>query len=91
MNMNLLEMNDAKVTFGSTATVRDLETGEIETFTLVSPSQADIAMNRISSTTPLAHAIYGRGAGDEVEVLAPGGAIRLLIEAVRSEPDDDYG
>lgn len=90
--MNMLELNDAKVTIGSTVTVRDLETGEREVYTLTPPGQADIAHNRISSVTPIAHAIYGRRAGDEVEVAAPGGAVRLIIESVQpEESSSEYG
>lgn len=90
--MNALELNDAKVTIGSTVTVRDLDTGEREVYTLTPPGQADITNNRISSLTPVAHAIYGRRAGDEVEVAAPGGAVRLLIESVQPEESpNDYG
>jgi transcription elongation GreA/GreB family factor len=92
MNMNVLELNDDKVTLGSTATVRDLDTGEVGVYTLVPPGQADIATNRISITTPVAHAIYGCKPGDEVEVTAPGGTIRLVIESVRLQPaEDEYG
>jgi transcription elongation GreA/GreB family factor len=92
MNMNVLELNVETVTLGSTAMVRDLNTGEIDVYTLVPPGQADIATNRISSTTPMAHAIYGRSAGEEVEVMAPGGTIRLLIESVRPHSaEDEYG
>lgn len=90
--MKLLELNDQKVTIGSTVSVRDPYTDEVDTYTLVPPAQADIATNRISSLTPVAHALYGRRAGDEVEVIAPGGPIRLVIESVSSRPEeDDYG
>ena len=74
--MNLLELNDEKVITGSTVAVRDLDTAEVDVYTLVPPGQADIATNRISITTPVAHAIYGCKPGDEVEVTAPGGTIR---------------
>jgi transcription elongation factor GreA len=90
MIMNLLELNEEKVVLGSTVTVRDLDSGEIEVYTLVPPGQADIGAGRISSTTPVAHALYGRQAGDEVAVTAPGGSIRLTIESVRAQ-QDDYG
>jgi transcription elongation factor GreA len=64
----------------------------LEVYTLVPPAQADIATNRISSTTPVAHAIYGRKAGDEVAVFAPGGTIRLSIESVHTQSvEDEYG
>jgi transcription elongation factor GreA len=90
--MNLLELNDEKVIIGSTVAVRDLDTSEVDVYTLVPPGQADIAANRISSTTPVAHAIYGRRTGDEVEVIAPGGAIRLLILSIRPpSAEGEYG
>jgi transcription elongation GreA/GreB family factor len=89
---NLLELNDEKVAIGSTVTVRDPMTGEADVYTLVHPAEADIMANRISSVTPLAHALYGRRAGDEVEVLAPCGPIRLIIESVSAPvEEDDYG
>ena len=91
MNMNVLELNDKKVTLGSSVAVRDLHTGEVDLYTIVAPGHADIATCRISITTPVAHAIYGRRAGDEVEVIAPGGTIRLRIESVRPQSADDYG
>lgn len=90
--MSMLELNEERVTIGSTVTVRDVETGEREVYTLVRPGQADIANNRISSVTPFAHALYGRSAGEEVLVDAPGGEIRMIIESVYSEEaQDDYG
>lgn len=90
--MNTLELNEEKVTIGSTVTVRDRDTGELEVYTLVPPSEADIADNKISSLTPVAHALYDRRAGDEVEVAAPGGTIRLIIESVNTAANGDgYG
>jgi len=90
--MNLLELNDEKVIIGSTVAVRDLDTAEVDVYTLVPPGQADITANRISSTTPVAHAVYGHRKGDEVEVIAPGGAIRLLILSIRPpSAEDEYG
>ena len=89
--MNTLELNNQKVTLGSTVAVRDLDSGEVEVYTLVPPGQADIAANRISSVTPVAHAIYGAQPGDEVEVIAPAGVIRLLIESVDPAALDEYG
>jgi transcription elongation factor GreA len=90
--MNLHELKDERITIGSTVTVRDPATGEADIYTLVHPAEADIMANRISSLTPIAHALYGRGAGEEVEVMAPCGPIRLVIEAVTSPSEgDDYG
>lgn len=90
--MNTLELYEDVVTIGSTVAVRDLETNEVDVYTLVAPNRADISRNRVSSLTPIAHALYGRRAGETVEVLAPAGAIHLLIVSVRREAEDgEYG
>ena len=87
--MNTLEMNEDIVAIGTTVVVSDLETKDTEEYTLVPPADADIAENRISTMTPLARAIYGRKSGDVVDVLAPGGTVRLRIESVRPQSTTD--
>lgn len=90
--MNTLEMNGDAVVIGTTVVVRDIETGDTEEYTLVPPAEADIAENRISTMTPLARAIYGKQSGDIVDVLAPGGTVRLRIESVTGQATTDgYG
>jgi transcription elongation GreA/GreB family factor len=80
------------VAMWSTVAVRDLETHEVDIYTLVPPAQADIALNRISSLTPVAHALYGRRVGDIVDVAAPAGAIQLEICSIRPSPEpSEYG
>ncbi len=88
----MLKLHDQTVAIGSTVTVQDVASGEVECYTLVPPSQADIACNRIASVTPLAHALYGRRAGDAVDVAAPSGTIRLLIQSVQAvDAGSGYG
>lgn len=90
--MNTLELLEDVVTLGSTAVVLDLETDELEEYTLVPPRLADISRNRISTLTPVAQALYGRSAGETVEVLAPAGPVRMRIESIRREGDvNEYG
>jgi transcription elongation GreA/GreB family factor len=87
----MLSLREQRVGIGSTVAVRDLATGEFDVYTLVEPRDADVAANRISSLTPVAHALYGGQAGDVVEVAAPGGRIRLRIESVTPAETDEYG
>lgn len=76
----------------STVAVRDLESHEVDVYTLVPPNQADISSNWISSLTPVARALYGRHVGDIVDVAAPAGVIRLEIVSIRQEPaPSEYG
>jgi transcription elongation GreA/GreB family factor len=77
------------VAIGSTVAIRDLQSGELEVYTLVRPDEADITHNRISSFTPAGSALYGRRVGETVEIVAPGGTIHVRIESVRDAADGD--
>jgi transcription elongation GreA/GreB family factor len=90
--MKTLELSRDAVKMWSTVAVRDLKTHEVDIYTLVPPDWANIALNRISSLTPVAHALYGRRVGDIVDVTAPAGVIRLEICSIRHTPEPtDYG
>lgn len=71
------------VTMQAEVCVRDSETGVSREYTLVSPTQADLASGRISVLAPLGTALLGYREGDEVEWQMPGGVRRLRIERVR--------
>ena len=70
------------VTMNSTVRVRDQETGEEETYTLVYPREADIEANRLSVLAPVGTALLGYRAGDVVEWPVPAGVSRFRIEEV---------
>jgi regulator of nucleoside diphosphate kinase len=71
------------ITVQSEVHVRDSETGVLRQYTLVWPSQADLASAHISVLAPLGTALLGYREGDEVEWEMPGGIRRLQIERVR--------
>ena len=64
---------------GSTVRVLNLEQDREQTFVLVSPGEVDPTKGKISVDSPFGRAMNNRGAGDEVEVTAPGGKIRLKV------------
>jgi len=74
------------VTLHAAVRVRDLESGERQELTLVSPREADVSAGRISVLAPLGTALIGYRQGDVVERLMPGGLRRLLIEEVLQAP-----
>lgn len=74
------------VTMSSTVRLRDLETGEEETYTLVYPADADIGENKLSVLAPVGTALLGYRAGDVVEWPVPAGVSRFRIEAVLFQP-----
>lgn len=71
------------VRIASTIEIRDLRSDEVEEYTLVAPTEANILENRISSLTPMGRALYGRRVGEVVEFEAPAGTVRVRVEKVR--------
>jgi regulator of nucleoside diphosphate kinase len=74
------------VTMHSTVRLRDLGTGEEETYTLVYPDEADIAAGKLSVLAPVGTALLGYRAGDVVEWPVPAGVTRFRVEEVVSQP-----
>jgi transcription elongation factor GreA len=74
------DSTSAAFTFGTTADVRDLETDKVHTWTIVGPTEADIAHGKLSSESPVAAALLGLAEGDEAAVQTPGGARRYRVE-----------
>ena len=71
-----------QVKFGARVTVLDEETEEQKTYRIVGAHEADMKVNSISISSPLAKALIGMKVGDSVEVPAPGGARAYEITAV---------
>ena len=67
---------------GSRVTVTRLDTGESETYVLVSPHEASPRERKISVESPVGRALLGRRVGDEVAVDIPRGRIEFRIERI---------
>jgi len=74
-----------KVIFGATVDLMEEETEEEITYQLVGEDEADIKINKISITSPVARALIGKQEGDIAEVQAPGGVKSFEIVEVRYE------
>lgn len=72
-----------KVIFGTTVDIANVETGQRVTYTIVGEDEADIKVNKISNTSPIAKALMGKEEGDTVQVQTPGGVVEYEIEEVR--------
>ena len=75
------------VTMDSTVMLRDLDTDEVEMYTLVYPDRADIANGQLSVLAPVGTAILGYQIGDEVGWRVPAGWRRLRIEQILYQPE----
>ena len=74
---------EGRVVFASTVTLEDLKSGDDVTYQIVGDDEADLKQSKISISSPIARALIGKSAGDEVEVQAPGGVREYEIIDVK--------
>ena len=72
-----------KIVFGSTVDLLDVASDKQSTYKIVGEDEADINQGMISFTSPIARAMIGRNAGDEISFSAPGGEKHYEVIQVR--------
>lgn len=72
----------AKVIFGTTVTLFNVDTEATVTYKIVGDDEADVKVKKISYASPIAKAIIGKEEGDEVVVKIPSGEATYEIEKV---------
>ena len=73
------EISKTQVSLGSEVVLEDLETGETETYLLVSAKEEDILVNKISNESPVGQAILKKKKNQVAEVKTPAGMLRYKI------------
>jgi transcription elongation factor GreA len=66
-------LSGTRVQFGATVSLSNVDTEEEVTYQIVGADEANIEEGTISVSAPLARALIGKEAGDEVTVTLPGG------------------
>ena len=86
-NAQIIDVTDmpdtGKVIFGVTVDLLEIESDKEVTYRIVGEDEADIKKGLISFTSPIARALIGKSAEDDIVVKAPGGAIEYEILAVK--------
>ncbi|WP_428738005.1 transcription elongation factor GreA [Sulfurimonas sp.] len=77
------ELEHARVSFGSTVVMTDIDTDEEVTYTIVGGAESNPDMGLISFNSPLAKQLLGKEEGDEVKVRLPGGEKEFEIDEVK--------
>jgi len=72
-----------QVVFGVTVTVKDLDFGDSEEFTLVGAGDEDYDNGKILITSPLGQGLIGKKVGDTAEIEVPAGTNRFEIIELR--------
>jgi transcription elongation factor GreA len=81
--VNPSELNHAKVSFGSTVVLTDMDTDEEVTYTIVGGCEANPDIGLISYGSPLAKQLLGKEEGDECKIKLPSGVKEYEIEEVK--------
>jgi len=76
---------EGRCVFGATVELEEMKGGEAVTYQIVGDDEADIKKGKISVSSPIARAIIGKYAGDQVEVQTPGGLRKYEVLEVRYE------
>ena len=71
----------SSVKLGSKVTVRSKDGGK-EYYTIVGSAEANPSEGKISNESPVGKALMGKRVGNEVEVHAPAGALKLKVIAI---------
>ena len=71
------------VSLGSTVVLKDLETGDEETYTIVGTTEADPFENRISNESPVGAAILSQKVGSTVIAKTPAGELSYKIIEIK--------
>ena len=69
----------------SVVRLRDLDTGEVDEWTLTLPDEADVERRKLSVLAPVGSAIIGFAKGDKIDWETPGGTCHIQIESVEEE------
>lgn len=76
--------HQGRVRVGTHVAVRNLTTDKLVKYSIVGPTEANAADGKISSVSPVGKALLNARVGEEIEVTAPSGMIRLKIESIES-------
>jgi transcription elongation factor GreA len=72
----------SKVHVLSTVTVLNTKTSKEMKYTLVSPSEADFSLNKISMESPIGASLMGKAIGDVVSVTVPAGVLEFEVKKI---------
>lgn len=75
------------ITMRSTIRLKDLVSGEANTYSLVFPTEADFSQGKISVLAPIGTAILGYKTGDTIEWRVPSGVRKLKVDEVLYQPE----
>jgi len=86
--VNNVRILDRKIDFsgeigiGTRCVIKDIKTGEEETYTIVGDGSFDFSRGELPYTSPFGSGLCGRKAGDEVVIQVPAGKLHYKVLSV---------
>ncbi|MBS1495634.1 MAG: transcription elongation factor GreA [Bacteroidetes bacterium] len=75
-------IDTSRVSILTKVTAANLVTKKMVTYQIVSESEADLKLGKISVTSPIGKGLLGKEVGDIAEVKAPAGTLKFKIEKI---------
>lgn len=76
------EIDTKTVQIGNVVKIKDLEFGDSIEYTIVGPTEVDLASNKISNESPIGSALLGAKRNQVVEATTPGGVLKFKILSI---------
>lgn len=73
------DISSDKAYFGAKLEIKNLDTDDIFSYTLVSQDEADFDKGKISVSSPIGKGLLGKAKGEKVEIQVPAGKVRYQI------------
>jgi len=91
-----LKLSDAKIVdpkdlpsdkayFGTTLELKNLDSGDILTWTLVAQDEADLVAGKVSITSPIGKGLLGKAPNEVAEIQVPAGLVKYKILKITRE------
>lgn len=80
--IDISKLSGNKVLFGATVTIYDATSDTKQIWTIVGEDEADLKLNKVSISSPLARALVGKSVGDQLEIRSPKGVRECEILSV---------
>ncbi|HEY2932179.1 MAG TPA: transcription elongation factor GreA [Acidobacteriota bacterium] len=87
--VNLKNIPEGKVAYGSTVTLWDTDSDKEVVYKLVSSEESNVGKGLISINSPIGRSLIGHVEGDEVEIQTPGGKKSYQIRKLTTVHDKE--
>jgi len=78
------KLDSTKVLIFSIVKLKNTQTGQVVTYTLVPENEANVKLGKISVSSPISRGLLGKHIGEKVEIVVPAGTVAFeIIEITR--------